>query len=134
MMPQTDDISQRVGNELRTVSVIFMFCEGLDASKQEGALKAQLLMHQIQSSVYNLEGTVNKFLIDDKGVLMLNVFGLPPMVHTDDALRAVLCADRMVAALKENGLSGAVGVATGKVGRWGRAAGSCAATTDTGLD
>ena len=40
------------------------------------------------------EGTLNKFLIDDKGMLFLLAYGLPPLVHTDDATRAVLsCFD-----------------------------------------
>ncbi len=43
---------------------------------------------------YCQEGTLNKFLIDDKGMLFLLAYGLPPLVHTDDATRAVLsCFD-----------------------------------------
>lgn len=30
---------------------------------------------------------MNKFLVDDKGVLILIMFGLPPVYHLDDALR-----------------------------------------------
>ena len=34
-----------------------------------------------------------RFLVDDKGLLILLVFGLPPLVHTDDPLRAVRRAE-----------------------------------------
>lgn len=33
------------------------------------------------------EGSVNKFLVDDKGVLLLVMFGLPPVYHLDDPIR-----------------------------------------------
>ena len=38
------------------------------------------------------QGSVNKFLVDDKGTTMLLCFGLPPVVHEDDAARAVLAS------------------------------------------
>ena len=34
--------------------------------------------------------------MDDKGSTLIVVFGLPPMSHQDDPLRAVLTADEMV--------------------------------------
>lgn len=43
---------------------------------------------------------LNKFLVDDKGLLLLLVFGLPPLVHTDDPLRAVLACIDMVDVIK----------------------------------
>lgn len=46
------------------------------------------------------EGTLNKFLIDDKGMLFLLAYGLPPLVHTDDATRAVLSCFDIVACTK----------------------------------
>ena len=36
-----------------------------------------------------MEGEVNKMLVDDKGTIVLCVFGLPPRAHSDDPLRAV---------------------------------------------
>jgi adenylate cyclase 10 len=36
------------------------------------------------------EGSLNKLLMDDKGSTLIVVFGLPPMAHQDDAIRAIL--------------------------------------------
>ncbi len=44
----------------------------------------------MQRAVYAQEGSVNKFLVDDKGVLLLVVFGLPPLFHVDDPVRSAL--------------------------------------------
>ena len=46
----------------------------------------------VQKAVYHYEGSVNKFLMDDKGSTLIACFGLSPVSHTDDALRAVLSA------------------------------------------
>ena len=51
--------------------------------------RAQLLMQELQRVVFNYEGIINKLLVDDKGLLALAVFGLPPFLHQDDAARAV---------------------------------------------
>ena len=37
---------------------------------------AQQLMLLIQQTVYSWEGSINKFIVDDKGLLVLCVFGL----------------------------------------------------------
>lgn len=111
--------------EMRRVSVIFLTISGLDPSEDTarsdrpgrlcGSRRAQLLIRLMQRSVYALEGSVNKFLVDDKGVLLLVVFGLPPLIHfTDDPIRAVLCGMRLVDTLKDEGLQGCAGIATGQ--------------------
>jgi hypothetical protein len=41
-------------------------------------------------AIYQYEGSINKFLMDDKGSTLLAVFGLPPLSHEDDATRGVL--------------------------------------------
>src|SRR5687768_4824324 len=45
----------------------------------------------VQTSVYRYEGSVNKFLIDDKGSTLIAVFGLPPLAHEDDPRRCCSC-------------------------------------------
>ena len=46
-----------------------------------------------------MEGEVNKMLVDDKGTIVLCVFGLPPRAHSDDPLRAVRSLARSLACL-----------------------------------
>src|SRR5216117_2353541 len=55
-------------------------------------------------------GTTEKFI----GDAVLGVFGVP-VVHEDDALRAVRAAVEMRAALPELGVEGRIGVMTGDV-------------------
>ena len=61
--------------------------------------KLQDVFSATQESVLSFEGTINKFLVDDKGVVLLGAFGLPPLSHFgDDPVRAVMTSMRMLDA------------------------------------
>ena len=102
-------------NEIRNVTVFFICVAGLDVSSGEGAIIAQYLMSSVQQACFQQEGQVNKFLVDDKGLLFLCVFGTPPLVHTDDPLRAINACFSIIQSIKRMGLVGHFGLATGKV-------------------
>jgi len=102
-------------NEMRSVTVIFAQIGGVDVSSDEGAEIAQKLMVSMQKACYAQEGNLNKFLVDHQGLLFLFVFGLPPVVHIDDPLRAITCCWDMVSVLRSMGLVGRLGVSTGRV-------------------
>jgi len=101
-------------NEMRKISVIFINGSGLDVMSDDGPKQAQELMSSVQRVCYSHEGTLNKFLIDDKGMLFLLVFGLPPLVHPDDPARAVLASMELVKVFKRLNLVGRFGVTTGR--------------------
>lgn len=89
--------------EMREVSILFVRFDNfpLDANQLRGSTQAAVdrgnaLMLHVQECVYKWEGSVNKFIVDDKGLLVLCVFGLPPMKHADDAKRATGAARLLV--------------------------------------
>ena len=67
----------------------------------------------MQSAVYQYEGSLNKFLMDDKGSTLLAVWGLPPLAHDDDPVRAVMSSLLIAHALAEQGFVASIGVSTG---------------------
>jgi class 3 adenylate cyclase len=85
-------------NEMRSVTIIFVQIGGVDVSTETGSQVAQELMVNMQRACYNLEGNLNKFLVDDKGLLFLFVYGMPPVVHIDDPSRAIMACFDMIAA------------------------------------
>ena len=93
--------------ELRHVSVVFAHMAGVRASAAAAVVEA------LQRAVGVGEGDVNKILVDDKGMLCLAVFGLPPLVHVDDATRATAAALLVVGELAALGVAASVGVTTG---------------------
>jgi len=59
-------------------------------------------------------GITNKLSVDEKGATLLAVFGLPPVVHEDDAARACRAALAVHGALKRLGEQPSIGLATGR--------------------
>ncbi|MEA2141595.1 MAG: hypothetical protein QOI64_25 [Solirubrobacteraceae bacterium] len=66
-----------------------------------------------QSVMARFEGAA-KVTIDNKGVTLSGVFGLPPRAHADDARRAVTAAETIRRELEEIGIAATIGVATGR--------------------
>ena len=117
--PFLDNEQERWGSELRRVSVMFVnvgFSESelnhvLDT---EGALRLHNVFSALQRVIFDSGGTVNKFLVDDKGSTLVAVFGLPPLAHKNDATRAALCSLAICGKLHELQLPKcAVGVTSG---------------------
>lgn len=69
----------------------------------------------IQSVALRFEAITYQALMDDKGVCVVVVFGLPTLAHEDDALRAVEAARAIHAKLTAEGISTSMGIATGRV-------------------
>eukprot|EP00051_Salpingoeca_urceolata_P017513 m.239250 g.239250 ORF g.239250 m.239250 type:complete len:1130 (+) comp18976_c1_seq7:2013-5402(+) len=109
--------------ELRKVSVMFVNidCSNMEiyaTSKQQcdqAIDNGQRLMLCIQEAIYFWEGSINKLLVDDKGVLVVCVFGLPPFPHADDPRRAVGAAQMLIENLRKlgDGIHSRIGVTTG---------------------
>ena len=101
--------------ELRRMSVVFIGVSGLE-ELSEGALDFfHSCMRALQGVTYGHEGSLNKFQVDDKGVIGLILFGAFPMAHGDDPLRAVRCALALREAAEGLGVRAAIGVTTDQV-------------------
>jgi class 3 adenylate cyclase len=101
--------------EVRRVTIAFARIHGLGI-RSESALTTRVnaAFRALQSVVYRYEGSVNQFLFDDKGLVLLSAWGIPSRTHEDDpsrALQAMLEAD---AAMHELGLELSAGVTTGR--------------------
>ena len=99
----------------RTVTIVFCDLVGstaLGESIDPEALGAVLARYfdRMQAIVERHGGTVEKFI----GDAVMAVFGVP-VLHEDDALRAVRAASEMRAALPELGVQARIGVNTGEV-------------------
>jgi len=105
--------------EVREMSMVFVLVTNvdlyMDGDLERGSLVAQQLLDRMQSCIYEYEGSVNKYLVDDKGLLLLAAFGMPPLTHSDDPSRAVAAALDIVRSCGEIGYQCQVGVTTGRV-------------------
>src|SRR6266571_9192125 len=99
----------------KTVTVLFCDVAGsteLGESTDPETLRALLARYfeRMKEIVERHGGTVEKFI----GDAVMAVFGVP-VVHEDDALRALRAAVEMRAAFPELGVQGRIGVTTGEV-------------------
>lgn len=108
-----DDLGSRGWlTETRIISVVFVHLPNLTfGADPERMHQVFLTAHQ---AVHKLGGVTNKMSIDEKGVTLLAVFGLPPRVHEDDAARACRAGMAIQRALQRAGEAVSVGIATGR--------------------
>jgi class 3 adenylate cyclase/tetratricopeptide (TPR) repeat protein len=104
-----------LGEQRKTVTVLFCDVTGstaLGESVDPETLRALLARYfeRMKALVESHGGTVEKFI----GDAVMAVFGVP-VVHEDDALRAVRAAAEMRAALPELGMQARIGMYTGEV-------------------
>jgi class 3 adenylate cyclase len=97
--PFLDEEHETWGNELRRVSTVFMnlgismeYLNSSSSINKEACNKLQNVFATVQKEIFDKEGTINKFLVDDKGSTLVAAFGLPPLAHENDAIRAVLAS------------------------------------------
>src|SRR4029453_14221582 len=74
----------------------------------------QLVMATVQPILQRYEGNLKQVVVDDKGLTLIAVFGLPPLAHEDDPARAAGAALGVQAALEKLGVRCAIGLATGR--------------------
>jgi class 3 adenylate cyclase len=74
----------------------------------------QLAMAAVQPILQQYEGSLKEVIVDDKGLTLVAVFGLPSLAHEDDPARAARAALVTQRALGELGLRCAIGLATGR--------------------
>ncbi|MBI3792247.1 MAG: AAA family ATPase, partial [Gemmatimonadetes bacterium] len=102
--------------EARAVTVLFSAIPSLTdmmGDEEERLDRTHDAVRDFQAIVRRLEGTV-KVDMDDKGTILLAIWGLPPVAHEDDAERALQGAWALREAIISRGLAAGIGVATGR--------------------
>jgi class 3 adenylate cyclase/tetratricopeptide (TPR) repeat protein len=98
--------------DLRLVTAVFV---NLPTLGTRTALdEAQGVMSQIQAILARFEGCIKELSTDDHGVVLVAMFGLPPLSHADDAARSIRAAMAIGDRLQADGVPHAIGIATGQ--------------------
>ena len=90
---------RRWHQESRMMSVVFINLDFERFDKLPINILQQIL-ETMQVALYRYEGSLNKFMYDDKGATAVAVFGLPPICNFDDAARGVYAALQIERVLK----------------------------------
>src|SRR4029453_9127541 len=100
--------------ELRRVTPLFLNLLDADPARADLLEVVQPAIAALQPILRLHEGSLKQLVVDDKGLTLIAVFGLPPLAHEDDAARAAKAALKAQAALRDLGTRCAIGVATGR--------------------
>jgi len=107
-------------NELRDCTILFLslsfnFSDFDGDDNGETLEEVHQLIKTVQTAIYAYEGSLNKFLSDDKGSTLMAVFGQFPVSHENDKARAVLAAIRLRQDLEAMGRQCWIGITSGTV-------------------
>jgi class 3 adenylate cyclase/tetratricopeptide (TPR) repeat protein len=94
----------------RPITVLFISIQGVVHNQQ-----LQDFFREAQDIIYRYEGSINKLAVDDKGTILLVLFGAPPLAHEDDPLRGLRCSRELVQLSQQMSLDLSIGVTTGRV-------------------
>ena len=100
--------------EFRRVSVLFVMLPSLGRAGGASLAETDAAFRAVQDCVYRFGGSVNQFLADDKGHVVLAIWGLPHAVHEDDPSRAGAAGVAVRGALGAIGAPFRAGIATGR--------------------
>jgi predicted ATPase/class 3 adenylate cyclase len=114
--PARDPLSAGHGDwlcELRQVTVIFSRLSGLELPTSQIGVSLQSLLSKLEPIIRRCGGYIREFGVDDKGLVLVGVFGLPTQGPERAAERATRAGLEIHAAVMETGCSVAIGVASG---------------------
>ena len=101
--------------ELREVVVVFLNLPDLDDFESEDFLPTlQLATEILQTEITRWDGTINKFIMDDKGCLLLCGFGMPLSPTTHIAIRAVAAALNIKRLMSRAKITVTIGITIGE--------------------
>jgi hypothetical protein len=66
---------------LRSMTIVFVNVMKLDLTASDAFERLQQTVFLSQLVLYSFEGTMKEFVLDDKGSVVVAVFGLPPYTH-----------------------------------------------------
>ncbi len=101
--------------ELRRMTILFVGIGNLDYEADDASERLQDLLQAAQDLIHRFEGSLGKVNVDDKGTVLLILFGVPPFSHEDDATRAVAFALNLQSVARDQHLRMAIGITEGQV-------------------
>ena len=101
--------------ELRQVTTMFLALDSYspDLHKDPATLQPFFLM--AQSVLLESGGFLRQFLVDDKGCVLIAMWGMPSFTYSNNCSRALFCAVSLILQSRELGHKCSAGVTTGNV-------------------
>ncbi len=100
--------------EHRPISTLFINLPDVDGVGARSQRIIRDLVATTQEYIYKLGGSINKLVMEDRGVILVAAFGLPPQAHENNAERAVRAAIQISDRLRTRAVGHGIGITTGR--------------------
>jgi hypothetical protein len=101
--------------ELRTVTTMFLCLNSFDPIKNADPITLQPFFLIAQQALEDSGGFLRQFLIDDKGCVLIGMWGVPSYTYANNCSRALYCAISILKRISEVSHSCSIGITTGTV-------------------
>jgi class 3 adenylate cyclase len=102
-------------SEMRTVTTLFLKVDNSAFKNQEDATSLHQFFYCMQECLADSGGYLRQFLFDDKGCVLIALWGVPTATFANNCSRALRCAVVMSRQAKQCGCTLSVGISTGSV-------------------
>lgn len=109
------DYSTNHLSELREVTTLFIKLDSFDFILNKDVLTLQPHLYTIQKCLNEYGGYLRQFIIDDKGCVLIAMWGVPSFTYIDNSYRAFNAAIYLKQELLSMNMKTSIGVTTGKV-------------------
>ena len=101
--------------ELREVTTVFIKWDGYDSTIHKDLLSLQKFFYACQEILSDSGGFMRQFLVDDKGCVLIALWGVPTATFHDDCRRALGATVRIRSKLLDMKMQCSSGITTGVV-------------------
>jgi len=101
--------------EIRTVTTMFLNLNSYSGEKFQDLCKLQPFFMAMQKCLHAAGGLLRQFLVDDKGCVLIALWGVPTASYPCNSTRAIKCGVLMREAAKSVGQDVSIGITTGSV-------------------
>eukprot|EP00597_Dinobryon_sp_UTEXLB2267_P015134 CAMPEP_0170124916 /NCGR_PEP_ID=MMETSP0020_2-20130122/18586_1 /TAXON_ID=98059 /ORGANISM="Dinobryon sp., Strain UTEXLB2267" /LENGTH=570 /DNA_ID=CAMNT_0010357189 /DNA_START=171 /DNA_END=1880 /DNA_ORIENTATION=+ len=101
--------------EFRQITTMFLSLDSYSAVSNQDPSTLQPFFLIAQQVLHEAGGFLRQFLVDDKGCVLIAMWGIPSFTYSNNCSRALFCAVSISVKAKEIGHACSVGVTTGNV-------------------
>ena len=110
------DTNMDIMGELRNVTTMFLSLDSYDKEKEgKDPLLLQRFLNFAQRRLVESGGFLRQFLVDDKGCVLIAMWGVPAFTYANNCTRGLYCAASIALDALQEDFKVSIGVATGMV-------------------
>ena len=102
-------------SELRHVTTMFLKLDSFRSTQHANPLSLQSFVLVVQMALHETGGFLRQFLVDDKGCVVIGMWGVPTFSHINNALSALACSVLIRTRIRSLDHCCSIGIATGLV-------------------